>query len=447
MNAQNRKTELLGRAPVPRALLAMGLPTMTGMMINALYNLADAGFVSRLGTQAMGAISVTYPLGQVVVGLGLLFGSGAASCISRLLGRGDRDAANRVANTALFGSLIAGAAIIALTLLFLEPILRLLGATEGILPYAKRYAGIYVASSIFNVINVTMNSIATSEGAAKTTMAALLTGALLNILLDPVMIYGLNLGVSGAAIATALSQAVSSGVYLRYMRSGSSAFRFHPRECRFSKAILSGIFQIGVPTLIFQLLTGLSVTLTNLKAAPYGDSVIAGMGAVTRIVSLGTLMVFGFIKGFQPVAGYSYGAGNLSRLREAIRTAVIWTTLFCALLGLALICFPAPIMSLFAAGDAALIRVGQRALQLNGLSVTLFGFYTVYSSLFLALGRAKAGLFLGVCRQGICFLPAILLLPAAWGLNGILCAQPAADLAAALIAAVMAARLRRSLFA
>ncbi len=446
MHTQDKKTELLGSAPIPRALLAMGIPTMIGMMINALYNLVDAGFVSRLGTQAMGAISVTYPLGQAVVGLGLLFGSGAASCISRLLGRGERDAANRVANTALFGSLIAGAVAIALTLLLLEPILRLLGATDGILPHAKRYAAIYVASSIFNVVNVTMNSIATGEGAAKTTMAALLAGALLNILLDPLMIYGLRLGVAGAAIATALSQMASTAVYLRYMRSGGSAFRFHPRACRFSGDVLSGIFQIGVPTLIFQLLTGLSVALTNLRAAPYGDSVIAGLGAVTRIVSLGTLMVFGFIKGFQSVAGYSYGAGNLPRLRGAIRTAVAWTTLFCALLGLILIGFPAPILSIFTPGDAELIRVGQRALRLNGLSIPLFGFYTVYSSLFLALGRAKEGLFLGVCRQGVCFIPAILLLPAVGGLNGILCAQPAADLAAALIAAGMAVRLHRSLF-
>ena len=202
----NRKTELLGNAPIPKALLAMGLPTMIGMMINALYNLVDAFFVGGLGTSQMGAISVAFPLGQVVVGLGLLFGNGAASYISRLLGRGDKDTADQVASTALYSSILAGALMILLTLIFLTPILRLLGATQSILPYALAYGGIYVTFSIFNVFNVTMNNIVTSEGAAKTTMCALLSGAVLNMVLDPVFIYGLDLGVAGAAIATALSQ-------------------------------------------------------------------------------------------------------------------------------------------------------------------------------------------------------------------------------------------------
>ena len=213
----NRKTELLGNAPIPKALLAMGLPTMIGMMINALYNLVDAFFVGGLGTSQMGAISVAFPLGQVVVGLGLLFGNGAASYISRLLGRGDKDTADQVASTALYSSILAGALMILLTLIFLTPILRLLGATQSILPYALTYGGIYVTFSIFNVFNVTMNNIVTSEGAAKTTMCALLSGAVLNMVLDPVFIYGLDLGVAGAAIATALSQVISSLVYLAYI--------------------------------------------------------------------------------------------------------------------------------------------------------------------------------------------------------------------------------------
>ena len=170
MNERNSKMELLGSAPIPKALLAMGLPTMIGMMINALYNLVDAYFVGGLGTSQMGAISVAFPLGQVVVGLGLLFGNGAASYISRLLGHGETETADRVASTALYSNISVGAVIIICTILFLRPILRLLGATESILPYAEIYAGIYVVSSIFNIFNVTMNNIVTSEGAAKTTM-------------------------------------------------------------------------------------------------------------------------------------------------------------------------------------------------------------------------------------------------------------------------------------
>ena len=185
MNDQSKKMELLGNAPIPKALLAMGIPTMIGMLINALYNLVDAYFVGGLGESQMAAISVVYPLGQVVVGLGLLFGNGAASYISRLLGQKNRNHANRVASTALYSSLFIGAIIIALSIIFLKPILRLLGATESILPYATTYASIYIVSCIFNVFNVTMNNIVTSEGAAKTTMCALLLGAVLNIGLDP----------------------------------------------------------------------------------------------------------------------------------------------------------------------------------------------------------------------------------------------------------------------
>lgn len=164
MDNQNRKLELLGNAPIPKALLAMGIPTMIGMLINALYNLVDAYFVGGLGESQMAAISVVYPLGQVVVGLGLLFGNGAASYISRLLGQRNKDQANKVASTALYSSLVVGAIMIVLSILFLNPILRLLGATESVLPYAATYAGIYIVSCIFNVFNVTMNNIVTSEG-------------------------------------------------------------------------------------------------------------------------------------------------------------------------------------------------------------------------------------------------------------------------------------------
>lgn len=205
MKERNNKMELLGNAPIPKALMALGIPIMIGMLINALYNLVDAYFVGGLGESQMGAISIVFPLGQVVVGLGLMFGNGAASYLSRLLGRGDKDTANKVASTALYSSVLVGAIIIILATIFLKPILTLLGATDTIMPYALTYARIYVVSCIFNVFNVTMNNIVTSEGAAKTTMCALLLGAILNIGLDPIFIYVLEMGVAGAAIATAIS--------------------------------------------------------------------------------------------------------------------------------------------------------------------------------------------------------------------------------------------------
>lgn len=425
--------------------MALGIPIMIGMLINALYNLVDAYFVGGLGETQMGAISIVFPLGQVVVGLGLMFGNGAASYLSRLLGRGDKGTANKVASTALYSSVFIGAVIIILAAIFLKPILAMLGATDTIMPYALAYAGIYVISSIFNVFNVTMNNIVTSEGAAKTTMCALLLGAVLNIGLDPVFIYTLDMGVAGAAIATAISQFVSTLVYLSYMLRKKSAFTFRVREFALNGQMMAEILKIGVPTLTFQLLASLSIALVNRAAMDYGDAVIAGMGAVTRITSMGTLVVFGFLKGFQPIAGFSYGAKKFDRLREATKTSIRWSTIFCVAVGSLMALLSTQIISQFTDGNAEMISVGSKSLMANGLSFFLFGFYTVYSSLFLALGKGTAGFILGACRQGICFVPAILILPMACGINGILYAQPVADVLSAIITVFMAAHLHRKL--
>lgn len=444
MDNQNKRMELLGSASISKALLAMGIPTMIGMLINALYNLVDAYFVGGLGESQMGAISVVYPLGQVVVGLGLLFGNGAASYISRLLGRNNKEQANKVASTALYSSLLVGAIVIIMSVVFMKPILKLLGATESILPYAVTYASIYIISCIFNVFNVTMNNIVTSEGAAKTTMCALLIGAVLNIGLDPLFIFTFHLGVAGAAIATAISQMVSTVVYLLYIFRKKSVFQFKMKDYTLSKEIISEIFKIGIPTLVFQLLTSLSISLINNAAGNYGDATIAGIGVVTRLVSMGSLTVFGFIKGFQPIAGYSYGAKKFDRLRSAIKTSVLWSTIFCVIVGLLFTVFSSNIVSQFTTGNEEMIHIGAKSLRANGITFMLFGFYTVYSSLFLALGKGKEGFILGACRQGICFIPVILILPFVWGLNGILYAQPIADIVSAVITAFMAIPLHKS---
>lgn len=445
MSGRNNKMELLGSAPIPKALMALGVPIMIGMLINALYNLVDAYFVGGLGESPMGAISIVFPLGQVVVGLGLMFGNGAASYLSRLLGRGDRETANKVASTALYSSVIIGAIIIIFATIFIQPILALLGATETIMPYALTYARIYVISCIFNVFNVTMNNVVASEGAAKTTMCALLLGAVLNIGLDPVFIYGLDMGVAGAAIATAISQFVSTLVYLIYAIRKKSAFSFSFKDFKPTKQIYTEVLKIGGPTLTFQLLTSLSIALINRAANGYGDAVIAGMGAVTRVTSMGTLVVFGFLKGFQPIAGFSYGAKKFDRLREAIKTSILWSTIFCVVVGLLMALFSTQVISQFSNGNVDMIAVGEKSLMANGFSFFLFGFYTVYSSLFLALGKGTAGFILGACRQGICFVPVILILPVIWGMNGILYAQPIADVISAIITVFMALHLRREL--
>lgn len=445
MNQPNKKMELLGSAPIPKALLALGLPTMIGMLINALYNLVDTYFVGGLGTDQMGAVTVAFPLEQIVVGLGLLFGNGAAAYLSRLLGRGDKDTANKVASTALYSSVLIGGIVILCSVIFLEPILRQTGAIESVMPYAVTYTSIYITFSFFNVFNVTMNNIVSSEGAAKTAMCALMAGAILNVVLDPIFIYILNFGVAGAAIATAISQIVSALIYLFYIFRKKSVFNFRIKECCFSKEIMSEILKIGIPTMVFQLLTSLSISMINNAAKEYGGSVLAAMGPLTKIMSMGSLIVFGFLKGFQPIAGFSYGAKKFDRLQEAIKTSILWSTTFCVIFGLAAAVFSTDIMSLFTKSDMEMIRVGSIVLRASGVSFILFGFYTVYSFLFLVMGKAKEGCILGACRQGICFVPVILILPMLWGLNGILYAQPIADVLSAIVTAYMAVQLHKEL--
>ena len=445
MNEPNKKIQLLGSVPIPKALIALGLPTMTGMLINALYNLADTYFVGGLGTDQMGAVTLAFPLGQIIVGLGLLFGNGAAAYLSRLLGKGDKETGNRVASTALYSSVAIGAISIIISLFFLKPILKQLGAIESVMPYALTYTTIYIAFSIFTVFNVTMNNIVSSEGAARTAMYALLCGAVLNVILDPILIYVCNLGVAGAAVATALSQVLSTIIYLIYIFRKKSIFTFRIHEYHPSDGVMKEILKVGIPTMLFQILTSFSIAMINHTATEYGKSALAAMGPVTKIMTVGTLIVYGFLKGFQPIAGFSYGAGKYDRLHEAIRIAILWSTAFCVIYGLIAIIFSRNIIALFTKSDLEMIHIGSKALRANGLSFMFFGFYTVYSFLFLVMGKAKEGAFLGACRQGICFLPCILILPALLNLDGILIAQPVADVLAAIITVFMARHLQNEL--
>ena len=445
MNEPNKKIQLLGSVPIPKALIALGLPTMTGMLVNALYNLADTYFVGGLGTDQMGAVTLAFPLGQIIVGLGLLFGNGAAAYLSRLLGKGDKETGNRVASTALYSSVAIGAIAIIISLFFLKPILKQLGAIESVMPYALTYTTIYIAFSIFTVFNVTMNNIVSSEGAARTAMYALLCGAVLNVILDPILIYVCDLGVAGAAVATALSQVLSTIIYLIYIFRKKSIFTFRIHEYHPSDGVMKEILKVGIPTMLFQILTSFSIAMINHTATEYGKSALAAMGPVTKIMTVGTLIVYGFLKGFQPIAGFSYGAGKYDRLHEAIRIAILWSTAFCVIYGLIAIIFSRNIIALFTKSDLEMIHIGSKALRANGLSFMFFGFYTVYSFLFLVMGKAKEGAFLGACRQGICFLPCILILPALLNLDGILIAQPVADVLAAIITVFMARHLQKEL--
>ncbi|HBT15322.1 MAG TPA: MATE family efflux transporter [Firmicutes bacterium] len=445
MNLNDQKLQMIRDEKIPKVLIKLGVPTMVGMMVSALYSVVDAYFVGWLGTSQMGAVSIVFPIVQIIVGLGMTFGSGAASYISRLLGEENVDQANRTASTALFSSLVIGVVSILISLCFLDNILVALGATKTILPYAREYALIYIAGAILNIINVTMNNIITAEGRAKLTMISMLIGGGLNVILDPLFIFPLGFGVRGAAIATVVSQAATTCLYLWFILSKKGYLRFSSRLFTFSGTIYGEVFKVGVPILVFQILTSAAMGLSNTAASVYGDSAVAAVGVVTRIMTLGTYVVFGYMKGFQPVAGYNYGAKNYDRLNEATKVSLKWATIFCATVALLIIIIPKQIISLFSENDRALIDIGVRALRANGIIFPLYGFQMVYMALFLAMGRGKEGGLLSISRQGLFFIPAILIMPHLFGLEGVIWAQPSADLLSVVLTAVLALGLNKKI--
>lgn len=443
MNNEKR-IAMLREMPIPQLLLKMGIPTMIGMLVTGFYSLIDAYFVGGLGTSQMGAVSVTFPLGQAIVGIAVLFGGGAASCLSRLLGEKNYKQANRVASTALYSSLILGVMFIILIVCFIDKILYALGATETIMPYARQYAYIYVISSIFNIFNVTMNNIGAGEGATKISMFAMLLGAALNTVFAPVFIFVFHMGITGAAVATAFAQGITSLMYVIYILQKKSVFSFSPKNLCFDGKIYSQILKIGVALLVFQLATSIAISLTNTAAGKYGDAAIAAMGIVTRIASMGIYAVFGFAKGFQPIAGYNYSAKQYERLKSAIKVAVIWTTVFSVCLVLAMMLFSKSIISLFTT-DTEVIKVGVFALRANMITFIFFGMDAIYSMLSLALGKAFGGWILSIGRQGIFFIPVILLLPKSIGLNGVVFAQPIADILTIVVIIILAVILQKDI--
>jgi len=445
MNQQNNKIEIMRDEPIPRALLKLGIPTMVGMLVSALYNVVDAYFVSGLGTSEVGAVSIVFPISQIIIGIAMTFGSGAASYISRLLGMGDGERANKTASTALFTSLAVGITAIIISLLFLNQLLRGLGATDTILPHARAYAVIFIIGSIFNIFNVTMNNLVTAEGATKLTMSAMLIGGVLNCALDPIFIYPLKFGVAGAAIATVISQSITSILYLWFIFEKKGIIRISPKFFKPDRTIFGEIFKVGIPTLVFQILSSMAMGLTNTAASNYGDSAVAAMGIVTRILALGSYIVFGYMKGFQPLVGYNYGAKQYDRLKKSISVSLIWSTCFCAITGLLLFYIAPNILSLFSKNDIAMIEIGSNALRVNSIMFAFFGFQMVYSSVFLALGKGREGSILSISRQGIFFIPTILLLPLLLKLNGVIYAQPIADTLTILLTLVFVMKINKEL--
>lgn len=428
MKKENEKQFIMEQEKVPKALLKLGIPTMIGMMTSAIYNLVDTFFVGTLGTTQTAAVSIAYPISMIFLAIGLLFGSGASSYLSRLLGAKKHKEADICFSTSLFFSLVCAGIVVLLLLLILNPFLNILGATESTLPSARAYAIPFIIGLLFNVFNITMNNMIVAEGASAFSMIAMLSGGIVNMILDPVFILLFHMGVSGAAYATLLSRLVSFALYIYYLCSKKSNFHFSFHNIKPEKTLLCEVFKIGMPMLIYQLLCSVAISVTNYAARFYGDSAIAGIGVANRILSLGSMILTGFLKGFQPFVGFNYGAKHYERVNTALHTALKWATAFNIIVGIGMIILHTPLIHLFTKTDTEMLKIGSEFLIYNAITFMGFGYAMVYDFFFLGMGLGKQGGMISMGRQGFFFLPLVLLLPKFFGLNGILLAQPIADL-------------------
>lgn len=438
------KIKIMSEENVAKALFKLGMPMVVSMLIMALYNVVDTYFVSGLGKHSVAAVSVAFPISLIFSGIGLTFGAGAGSYISRLLGGEKKKEADIVATVAMFTSVIIGA-ITGMTLLFLlTDVLKFMGAIPSIIEIAKKYAIIFIISTMVSTANVTAGNLAVAQGAAKVSLKAMIIGSALNMVLDPIFIYGLNLGVNGAAIATLISQVVTLFIYIIYFKSEKSYIKLKISNFKPTINAYKEILKVGISMFLLQIFSSISMSKISSSASLYGEDAIAAMGIVLRIVTLGTNVVFGYMKGLQPLADFNYGAKNYKRLNEAIRCCIKYINLFCLVWTILLYIFAPNILSIFGTGESVL-KIAVPALRAGVIMFITFGFQFTYSTLYLSMGKALAGGFLSICRQGIIFLPIILLLPKIFGLNGVIYSQAVADLITTIITIPFAIDVRKKL--
>ena len=425
---KTERTELLRVGVISRTLRMLSFPAVAAMLVNAIYNVVDTAFIGLLNdTAAIGAAAVLFPVFMFIGAIGLTFGIGAASVISRKLGEQKAGDARKTASTAFYSALIIGIAFSVVGNIFIEPILILFGATETILSKAVIYGRIIIGGSFFQVINMCMNNILRSEGASGYSGRALAAGAVINIILDPVFMFVFDMGLAGAAAATITAQMLSSLYLLRFFIMKKGILRIKLSDFSPSPAVYRALMVIGFPTFARQLFVSVSMGMLNNAAGVYGDPAVAAIGISFRVVSLVMMVLFGLGQGLQPLAGYNFGAQQFDRVIQSVRTALIWSTVFAGFMSLVFWFAAVPVVRIFS-GDADVVRIGSLALRSVCISFVLVGIQTAFASLFQALGRGAEAAVIAVARQGIFFIPAVLVLPGILGLHGVVFAQPAADI-------------------
>lgn len=442
MDKKEEKYIKLTTFPVEKLLLTLSAPAVVSMLITAVYNAADSYFVSWVNDSAVGSIGVIFSFMAILQAVGFFFGHGAGNYMSRELGRKNYRDAGRMAVTSFVLSFFAGLLISVFGLLFLDDLARFLGSTETILPYARDYLKFILAASPFQCAALTLNNQLRFQGNAKHGMVGLGLGALLNMGLDPLLISGLKLGVSGAGIATLTGQSVSFVILLFFtFRGGNMPMKL--RRFALTPAMGREIFRGGIPSFARQVIGSVATILLNYALKPYGDSAIAAMTVVGRVTMILTSVIIGIGQGFQPICGMNYGAGKKDRVRRAFWFAVGLSTAILFVGSAVGMIFSRPIMSGFLS-ESASVEIGVRALRWSLLPMILSAYYMTGSMMLQNLGRSAKATVLAVARQGVAFVPLILLLPRVWGLSGAILAQPLSDIFCALLSIpLMAPEIRK----
>lgn len=435
MKTQHRDNyEFLTQAPVSRVILTMAVPTIVSMLVTCLYTIVDTYFVGQLNTQSTAAVGIVFSLMCLIQAIGSFFGHGSGSYMSRELGARRIDNAASMAATGFVYAIITGVAIAAVGLISLQTLSLWLGSTATVLPYTEQYMAIILIGTPFQIASFTLNSQLRMQGNTRHAMWGIVSGAVLNVLLDPLLIFGCSLGLRGAALATVIGQAVSFLIlYIMCNRRGATCVGIHLTKFSLRWHYVREIIYGGSPSLSRQGLASISVVLLNLAAASYGDAAVAAMSIVSRVTMFVMSVIVGFGQGFQPFCGYCYGAGLYARLRQGYWFTVKTGFEFLAIFAAVVYCFAEQTVALFR-DDAIVIAVGSTALRWHLVAYPLNAYIMTSNMMLQTTRRPLRANLLASARRGLVFIPFILLLPHLFGLMGVAMCQAVCDVVTFLLA-------------
>lgn len=414
--------------PVPKLIASLAAPAVFSMLITSVYNMTDTYFVSKLGNSAAAAVGVVFALMSLIQSIGFTVGMGASTYISRFLGRQEPEKAEEYASSAIACAALLGTLMMIFGLIFITPLMRALGSTETALPYARDYARYILIGSPVMCLVFVFNNILRAEGLANLSMIGVISGGIFNMILDPILIFGFDMGITGAAVATLVSQVLSLVVLAFIFFSGKSIIKVSVRRVSRDIRIYWNIITNGFPTLCRQGLATVATALLSLTAKVYGDAAIAAMTIAMKIYMLVRSLVVGIGQGFQPMAGYNYGAGRYSRVKKGFWFTVGTGTVICVAAAVFLFFFGEFTISLFREDDQTVIKAGADTLKYFCYVMPMLAYSTIVNQLLQSLGRSRSAAFLASCRQGVFYIPIILVFSGAFGLTGIEISQSAADL-------------------